>query len=66
MSATATTTAAPAAAIWSVISSPRSAQPRKTATIGFTYAYVATSESGATRSSQTYAVKPTKLPTTTR
>ena len=42
-----------ATAICTVISSPSSAQPRKTATIGFTYAYVATSEMGATRSSQT-------------
>jgi hypothetical protein len=36
-----------------VISSSRRSQPRKTATIGFAYAYVATSEVGATRSSQT-------------
>ena len=36
-----------------VIGSPRITQPSSTATTGFTYAYVATSVTGAERSSQT-------------
>ncbi len=40
--------------------------PRAIATSGFTYWCVTTSEIGATRSSQAYAVKPTSEPATTR
>ena len=47
---------APATIVRGSSGSPRMSQPRKTATTGLTYAYVATSEIGATRSSQTYAV----------
>lgn len=66
MTATETRTAIPAMSICAVIVSSRMSQPSATATIGFTYAYVDTSEIGAARSSHTYAVKPTKLPTTMR
>src|SRR6185503_2291598 len=46
--------------------SPKTAQPRKTATTGFTYAYVATSDGGFTESSHTYAVNATIDPKTAR
>ena len=66
MSATAPTTAAPAINVCSVISSPRRIQARITATTGLTYAYVATSEIGAARRSQTYALNPMNVPATMR
>ena len=53
ITATETSTAAPATTICTVIASPRISQPSATATIGLTYAYVETSEIGATRSSHT-------------
>jgi hypothetical protein len=66
MTATETSTAAPATTISTVTFSPRISHPSTTATIGFTYAYVETSEMGADRRSQTYEVNPMKLPTTIR
>src|SRR5690349_21311540 len=64
--ATAPTTTAPPTRIPGVTSSERISQPRNTATTGFTYAYVATSEIGATLSTQTYAVNATTEPNVTR
>jgi hypothetical protein len=49
MSATAMTMTAPATIVLGVIGSSSTRAPRITATIGFTYAYVATFDSGATR-----------------
>lgn len=46
--------------------SPSTTMPRMTATTGFTYAYVDTSEIGALPSSQTYEVNPTSEPTRIR
>src|SRR6185312_5389771 len=46
--------------------SPTNAQPRNTATAGFTYAYVESSGVEAFRSSQPYAVKATSEPKTIR
>ena len=50
----------------SVTGSDRMSQPRKTATTGFTNAYVDTREIGARSSSQTYAVNATTEPNVTR
>ena len=49
-----------------VIGSDSSTAPRATATTGFTYAYVATIDTGACCRSQMYAVKPAHEPKTTR
>jgi hypothetical protein len=56
MIATPTTTIAPAINVWSVMVSSRINQPRNTATTGFTYAYVDTSDVRAFRRSHTYEV----------
>ena len=52
ISATAPRMTAPATSVRVVTASPRKTAPRSTATTGFTYAYVATSETCALRSSQ--------------
>src|SRR5262245_33458047 len=49
-----------------VSSSPASAHPRNTATIGLTYAYVETRDAVVARRSQMYAPKPTSEPNTKR
>lgn len=55
ISATAAIIIAAAIKMLNVSGSPASAQPNKTATIGFTNAYVEASAGVATRKSQTYA-----------
>src|SRR5262245_54499714 len=64
--ATAPTITAAAMKTRVVSSSPASAQPRNTATIGLTYAYVETRDAVATRRSHRYAEKPTSEPNTKR
>src|SRR5207302_5244193 len=60
------TIARPAISVRNVVGSPRNAAPSRTATTGFTYAYVETMWVGAFRSSQWKALKATIEPTTTR
>ena len=55
---------AAATSIRGVNDSPATSQPRKTATTGFTYAYVETRDGGQTRSSHMYALRATMDPIT--
>src|SRR5437867_11634943 len=59
-SATDATTIALPARIYGVMGSCRISQPRKTATTGFTYAYVETFEVGTWPRSQMYGVYPSQ------
>jgi len=66
ISATEPSTMAPATTVRTVTGSERKAHPRNTATTGFTYAYVETSDVRAFRSSHTYEANPTNEPNVMR